>query len=169
MIALEEMSLERLLDKIYEVGKKVDFDHSNGESTQDLKLYKREIKSQILTRFSTLEEKVKELEGWKESALLIESQWDKQKVAKLLNIGFGENIVANIEPKIVALLAEIASFKSQVEGLKCCGNCKTRHHISSCPKRKFSSSSYGSTPLSSYCEAWQSDNLTRSERNGKEK
>jgi len=45
-----------------------------------------------------------DLKRWKEEMLQIESEWDCQRVGKLLNIGLGEPIHKNIEPKIGEIL-----------------------------------------------------------------
>ena len=50
--------------------------------------------------------------AWKESALLVESEWDVQAVGKLLGVPLGESIRANIQPRITALLA---ALEAQVE------------------------------------------------------
>jgi hypothetical protein len=47
-----------------------------------------------------------ELKRWKEEMLQVESEWDCQRVGKLLNIAPGEPIRNNIEPKIRQLIAE---------------------------------------------------------------
>ncbi len=43
---------------------------------------------------------------WKESMLKVESSWDSQGIAKLLGINLGEDIRANIEPKVRALIID---------------------------------------------------------------
>jgi hypothetical protein len=55
------------------------------------------------------------LKKWKEEMLYVESKWDNQKVAKLLNIGLGQSIQENIEPKIREILKAIQNLKD-VEG-----------------------------------------------------
>ena len=45
-----------------------------------------------------------ELKKWKEDMLLVESEWNNQKVGELLGIGLGQSIRKNIEPKIRELI-----------------------------------------------------------------
>jgi hypothetical protein len=47
-----------------------------------------------------------DLKRWKEEMLQVESEWDCQKVGKLLGIGLGQSIRKNIEPKIRDLIEE---------------------------------------------------------------
>ncbi len=56
-----------------------------------------------------------DLKRWKEEMLQVESEWDCQKVGKLLNIELGQSIHKNIEPKIREILKAIQNFKD-VEG-----------------------------------------------------
>lgn len=61
-----------------------------------------------------LERERDELAAWKKEALLVESRWDCQKVAKLLGISLGEDIRPNIEPKIRALLDARAQVEAKL-------------------------------------------------------
>jgi hypothetical protein len=56
-----------------------------------------------------------ELKRWKEEMLQVESEWDCQRVGELLNIGLGEPMRKNIEPKIREILKAIQNFRD-VEG-----------------------------------------------------
>jgi hypothetical protein len=56
-----------------------------------------------------------QLKRWKEEMLQVEAEWDCQRVGKLLNIGLGEPIHKNIEPKIGEILKAIQNLKD-VEG-----------------------------------------------------
>jgi hypothetical protein len=55
------------------------------------------------------------LKKWKEEMLQVESEWDCQRIGKLLKIGWGESIRKNIEPKIREILKAIQNLKD-VEG-----------------------------------------------------
>jgi hypothetical protein len=45
-----------------------------------------------------------QLKRWKEEMLQVEAEWDCQMIGKLLNIGLGQSIRKNIEPKIRELI-----------------------------------------------------------------
>lgn len=47
------------------------------------------------------------LENWKKEATEVFSKIDFQSIGKLLNIGLGQDVASQIEPKIKELLAEI--------------------------------------------------------------
>jgi hypothetical protein len=67
------------------------------------------------------------LKRWKDEQLQVESKWDKQKIGRLLDIGLGESIQENIEPKIREILKAIQNLKD-VEG---------RHHTQIAMERLF--------------------------------
>ena len=68
--------------------------------------------------------------------------------------------------KIIGEVKEYREAKAELlrrfESLKCCGNCK--HYVKyECPNCKI----YNGWPRSTaYCDSWQSDGLTREEREG---
>jgi hypothetical protein len=67
---------------------------------------------------NTIDDVIKErddLKRWKEEMLQVESEWDCQKVGKILGIGWGQSIRKNIEPKIREILNAIQNLKD-VEG-----------------------------------------------------
>lgn len=58
-----------------------------------------------------LRSEIQELQRWKNEMLLVESRWDKQKVGKLLGVGWGEDICPNIEPGIIKKNKEIENLR----------------------------------------------------------
>ena len=96
----------------------------------------KEVELKILTLFSTLEEKVKELE---ETYNTVVEQRNME------------------EKKVEELWKENTALKKQVEGLKCCGNCKLLGG-KDCPEKLFN--------YHSYFPCWQSDSMTKENRNG---
>jgi len=109
-----------------------------------------ELKSDLLARLA----KGRAAEEWKRQAMEVESHWDKQRVAKLLGIGLGKNILENIEPNIIELQRQLKEAEELVENLKCCGNCIIDGD--DCDYR-------GHSPQR-YCDRYMSDDLTRKER-----
>ncbi len=105
---MSEMSLEEIVDKIYEVGKKVEFNCSQGKPTQDLRLYRREVKQQILSRIADLTEKVKELEL-------------ENEVLREQNFAMNKNAIENKQ--------QIADLQQKLENLKCKSVCVYCGHI----------------------------------------
>ena len=61
-------------------------------------------------------------QAWKDSQLLVESEWDPQKVGKLLGVAWGASIRRNIEPKIAELLTTNADLLAQRDGFQAVGN-----------------------------------------------
>lgn len=53
-----------------------------------------------------------ELRVWKESCLKVESAWDPQEIGRLLGIPLGEDIRANIKPKIEELLRRVEAWRN---------------------------------------------------------
>jgi hypothetical protein len=68
------------------------------------------------------QDRVKELEGWKEEALLVEREWNPQVIGNLLGMLPGSSIRKEIEPKIRLLLQDNAALRAEVERLR--GVCK---------------------------------------------
>ena len=77
------------------------------------------VRNLLLSSFAKqMEEKDKEitdLKDWKESMMSVESQWDEQKVARLLGMTAGQDIRKNIESKILELQAKLAAIASLPE------------------------------------------------------
>ena len=63
---------------------------------------------------------VHQLMLWKEAQLYVESQWEPQRVAKLLGVPLGEDIRVSIEPRIVALKAELDAANEGADMLATC-------------------------------------------------
>ncbi len=74
-------------------------DRSTDDEQEDNYKINMKLQTELLARLA----KGRAAEEWKRQAMEVESHWDKQRVAKLLGIGLGENILANIEPKIIEL------------------------------------------------------------------
>ena len=49
---------------------------------------------------------LEELREWKRQCLQVESEWDAQAIGKILNIGLGDSIRKNIQPKVEQLILE---------------------------------------------------------------
>jgi len=124
----EEISLEEMIEKLCVI------EISPNEMIA--------IKQQILSRFSNLQAKVKELEKEKLVYAIMEVKTKGTVIDLLSQVG-------NLDKKNYALTAE-------VEMLKCCGNCKS--WIGSDPKCQAVYDAYG------YCSKYQPDNLTREQR-----
>ena len=62
-----------------------------------------------------LQSEIRELQRWKDEMLLVESQWDSQKVGMLLDMELGQRIHPNIEPKIIKMIEKIENLR---DGLK---------------------------------------------------
>jgi hypothetical protein len=67
------------------------------------------------TELAAAHAEIVELKAWKESALLVESRWDVQKVGKLLGLTLGQDIRPNIQPRVEAMQAEIARLREALE------------------------------------------------------
>lgn len=55
------------------------------------------------------------------------------------------------------LMTENAALRQQVENLRCCGNCFNFYQGLCCPTTN--------EPVNHYCEQYESDNMTREDRN----
>jgi tetratricopeptide (TPR) repeat protein len=75
-------------------------------------------RDELASALATAQREREEAEAWKESALQVESRWDCQAVAKLLNLRPGEDIRPNIEPKIRNLISERDAALAQVAELE---------------------------------------------------
>lgn len=63
---------------------------------------------------------LEQLKDWKEQQLQVESQWNPQKIGKLLNIRLGESITKNIQPKIERLLLEKEMLYNTLRTIRFC-------------------------------------------------
>lgn len=64
-----------------------------------------------------LEQQRDELQAWKDSQLAVEAQWNPQVVAQLLGIGLGQDIRANIQPKIEEMIRQRDELLVALENL----------------------------------------------------
>lgn len=74
-------------------------------------------------KIAALEAERDSLKAWKESAMAVESKWDRQAVAKEIGVPLGKDIVENILPWIQAAKAELEKVKAERDeaiGLKNC-------------------------------------------------
>ena len=127
---IKEMSLEELIARVKYTSNKVDTVNEYNE---------------ILSRFSALEAKVKELEG--ERHTLVQDYG----LLKIDN-DFNKTYLNSAEELI-------AELQKQVEDLKCCGNCG--HYTTYCTI----GANGMNTRWNDCCKThWQSDNLTKQER-----
>ena len=118
------MKIEELLDKAIQ---------------EAIKCQPEITRTQILSLFSTLEEKVKELEE-RNDALNKCLEINQDDYAKMKSFNEKQN----------------ASLKTQVEGLKCCGNCTGWKEAGLCLD--------AGCDADGCCDNWQSTILTKGER-----
>ena len=69
-----------------------------------------------------LERELAELREWKRQQLEVESQWDCQKVGKLLGVPIGAHVRPHIEPKIAKLIRERNEAREQLASEKATRN-----------------------------------------------
>ena len=60
--------------------------------------------------------KIEELQEWKRQQLAVESQWDEQRVGKLLGLQLGTQIRPQIEPAIVQLQKHLGNLLARIHG-----------------------------------------------------
>lgn len=75
-----------------------------------------------------------------------------------------DDSIGDLISKIADKDTRIAELEAQVEHLKCCGNCGGGYTTSE--DRHFCARYLKLTKASCYCSSWQSDGLTRKEREG---
>ena len=61
---------------------------------------------------------IEELQNWKKQQTSVESEWDAQKVGKILEIGLGQSIRKNIEPKITKLVDERTNLVNTLKTIR---------------------------------------------------
>jgi BMFP domain-containing protein YqiC len=61
-----------------------------------------------------LEQRIAELEDWKAQTMRVESEWDEQKLAKMLGGNLGESCRKIIQKRVPELLARIAKLEQQL-------------------------------------------------------
>ena len=114
-----------------------------------------DFKAELLRRFEALE---KRDEVWRAKKNLLEESlgkaWEERDVLK--------KELESWRGSRDGVLQHIDEMAYEIESLKCCGNCK--HYVKyECPNCKI----YNGWPRSTaYCDSWQSDGLTREEREG---
>lgn len=74
-----------------------------------------------------------------------------------------ENDTGDLIAKVASRDAMIDELEKEVENLKCCGNCCNYHFEKESHCYVNGNYDYDKSP-SDYCDNWQSDNLTRKER-----
>jgi len=84
---------------------------------------------------------------------------EKYEIEEIINSASVELITKVIIPKYLTELLR------RFEDLKCCGNCGGGYTTSE--DRHFCARYLKLTKASCYCSSWQSDGLTRAEREGK--
>jgi hypothetical protein len=110
---LEEENHNLLDDIITMMGEMGDFAKLLG-----VKYVKCPTAKSIKEAIEKLTEERDDLKRWKEEMLQVESEWDCQKVGKILGIGLGQSIRKNIEPKIRELIKEREYLEDEVIHLK---------------------------------------------------
>jgi hypothetical protein len=63
------------------------------------------------------EAELEQLRQWKESALILFNSYDAQKLAKLLGMPLGVDIMPNLQPAIEKVLARVADLESKARKL----------------------------------------------------
>jgi len=102
---------EQAVKKVAELEKRAE-----SYGNYDSKLEMRE--AELLDRIAELEKEVERLTRWKKEMLLVESSWNVQEIAKILNIEPGTNIRKNILPCIIQLKQQAAAGQRAVEAME---------------------------------------------------
>lgn len=67
---------------------------------------------------ATLNAELSELREWKRQQLEVESQWDCQKIGKMLGVPLGANIREHIELSVTGLLDHLANHDAEIAKLR---------------------------------------------------
>lgn len=73
---------------------------------------------ELATLARKLERERDELKSWKESMLAVESVWEPQEIARLLDIKLGHDIRAQLKPAIVKLISERDQLRKVCDKLR---------------------------------------------------